>query len=170
MKTESGRQRIERAAQRPLKRPREAPAPDPGAVIPRTPPGQPPCSNADSDEFVNRAFGDDEFGDGDESMRERADELHLLGHVMQNKQTDVDVAEVFSPPRVTKHAHTFDLMPGFALDLTTIDPIDGKPWDFRDPKKRERESETESEAREAYVACWMPSVHGVQHTVQKQHL
>ena len=65
------------------------------------------------------------------------DELHLLGHVASNKV--IDVAEIFSPPRVTKQAYKFDLRPGFALDLTTNDPVDGKPWDFRDPVKRERE-------------------------------
>ena len=49
------------------------------------------------------------------------------------------VTELYSPPRVTKQAHKFGLLPGFALDLTTIDPTDGKPWDFCDPVKRERE-------------------------------
>ena len=32
----------------------------------------------------------------------------------------------------------FGLIPGFALDLTTIDPSDGQPWDFDKPEKRER--------------------------------
>ena len=43
------------------------------------------------------------------------------------------VSEMYSPPRVTaeirrmKHRH---LLPGFALDLTVVDPDDGMPWDF----------------------------------------
>ncbi len=51
------------------------------------------------------------------------------------------VSEVFSPPRVTallketRHRH---LVPGFALDLTVIDPDDGQAWDFNDPLKREK--------------------------------
>ena len=31
-----------------------------------------------------------------------------------------------------------ELLPGFALDVTGIDPDDGMPWDFDDPAKREK--------------------------------
>ncbi len=51
------------------------------------------------------------------------------------------VSEIYSPPRVTSMLTTLarhDLMPGMALDITCIDPEDGKPWDFDDPVKRER--------------------------------
>ena len=50
-----------------------------------------------------------------------------------------DVAEIYSPPRVTNIADKIGLTPGFAFDLTTVDPTDGKAWDFNDPVKRERE-------------------------------
>ena len=46
-----------------------------------------------------------------------------------------------SPPRITaelkKHPRRH-LLPGFALDLTVIDPEDGEPWDFCRPEKREK--------------------------------
>ena len=51
------------------------------------------------------------------------------------------VSEMYSPPRVTaeirrmKHRH---LLPGFALDLTVVDPDDGLPWDFSNAGKREK--------------------------------
>ena len=48
------------------------------------------------------------------------------------------VAEIYSPPRVTSLADQFGLIPGFALDLTVIDPTDGQPWDFDDEEKRLR--------------------------------
>jgi len=48
------------------------------------------------------------------------------------------VSEIYSPPRVTNIANKIGLTPGFAFDLTTVDPVDGKAWDFNDPIKRER--------------------------------
>ena len=46
------------------------------------------------------------------------------------------VTEIYSPPRVTAMAEKFRMIPGLALDLTTLDPEDGKPWDFNDPAKQ----------------------------------
>ena len=51
------------------------------------------------------------------------------------------VSEVYSPPRVTellRHMSNHGLTPGLALDLTCIDPEDGKPWDFDVTEKREK--------------------------------
>ena len=51
------------------------------------------------------------------------------------------VSEMYSPPRVTaelrrmNHKH---LLPGFALDLTVVDPDDGLPWDLSKPEKRKK--------------------------------
>ena len=51
------------------------------------------------------------------------------------------VSEMYSPPIVTaeikrmKHKH---LLPGFALDLTVVDPEDSEPWDFSLPHKRDK--------------------------------
>ncbi len=51
------------------------------------------------------------------------------------------VSEIYSPPRVTqeirqqRHRH---LLPGFAFDLTVVDPEDGQPWDFSRRDKREK--------------------------------
>ena len=47
----------------------------------------------------------------------------------------VDVAEVYSPPRVTAEAARFGLHPGMALDLTTFDE-NGEPWDFSKAGRR----------------------------------
>ena len=43
------------------------------------------------------------------------------------------VTEIYSPPRVTemlKHTSNHNLAPGLAIDLTTVDPDDGMPWDL----------------------------------------
>ena len=51
------------------------------------------------------------------------------------------VSEIYSPPRVTKAISTMpgcDLIPGFALDLTCVDPDDGMPWDFDVTAKRDK--------------------------------
>ena len=47
-----------------------------------------------------------------------------------------DVSEVYSPPRVIAMAARMGLKPGFALDLTVVDPDDGRPWDFDCVDKR----------------------------------
>ena len=59
-------------------------------------------------------------------------ELMRLAHAMGQP----DVAEVYSPPRVANLAHHSNLMPGFALDISVLDPDDGLPWIFDDPSKR----------------------------------
>ncbi len=50
---------------------------------------------------------------------------------------DIDVAEIYSPPRVTKTAGQRGLKGGWILDLTTKDD-DGKPWDFSPSTVRKR--------------------------------
>ena len=51
------------------------------------------------------------------------------------------VTEVYSPPRVNISATKIGLVPGMSLDLTEVDPVDGKPWDFTDTVKRTRARE-----------------------------
>jgi hypothetical protein len=51
------------------------------------------------------------------------------------------ISEIYSPPRVTeliRRSHMKHILPGFALDLTVNDPLDGAPWDFRVESKRIR--------------------------------
>ena len=40
---------------------------------------------------------------------------------------ETHATEIYSPPRVTTMAERFRLMPGLALDLTTLDPDDQLP-------------------------------------------
>ena len=49
-----------------------------------------------------------------------------------------DFAEVYSPPRVTKLASDMRLKSAWALDLITIDPLDGKPLNFNVKAMRDR--------------------------------
>ena len=48
------------------------------------------------------------------------------------------VSEIYSKPRVTSMAEKMGLVSGMALDLTTVDPDDGKPWDFNIKDKRDK--------------------------------
>ena len=51
------------------------------------------------------------------------------------------MSEIYSPPRVTKliaESRMRHVMPGYALDLTAIDPEDGRSWDFSIRRKRIR--------------------------------
>ena len=57
----------------------------------------------------------------------------MLSTVINNMQ----VVEVYSPPRVVKMANEMWLRGGWSLDLTTRDE-DGLPWDFNDAKMRNR--------------------------------
>ena len=56
----------------------------------------------------------------------------------QQQKGQFDIAEVYSPPRITEMARRLGLRGGWALDLTETDPEDGKPWDLSDPNKRAR--------------------------------
>ena len=51
------------------------------------------------------------------------------------------VSEIYSPPRITqeiKRGRYRNLAPGFAFDLTIVDPDDGEPWDFCSQSKRDK--------------------------------
>jgi hypothetical protein len=51
------------------------------------------------------------------------------------------LSEIYSPPRITKalsYLPNAKLVPGYALDLTVVDPSDGEPWDFFVASKRKR--------------------------------
>ena len=52
-----------------------------------------------------------------------------------------DIAEVYSPPRMTEMARQMNLRPGWALDLTEIDEDDGLPWDLSTEQKRRKAKE-----------------------------
>ena len=47
-----------------------------------------------------------------------------------------DVAEGYSPPRLTAMAKQMGMQAGWAYDLTTIDEDDGQPWDFSKADKQ----------------------------------
>ena len=62
----------------------------------------------------------------------------LAKSAVENKSEDqMDVAEVFSPPRMTSAAAKRGYKPGFAMDLTTCDD-EGKPWDLSCPIQQKK--------------------------------
>ena len=79
----------------------------------------------------------------------QGDDIHtkkLDSHVKKMEETLKDygrevrfhVMEVYSKPRVCKMAAKMRMIPGFSLDLSVVDPDDGKPWDFNDKEKVEK--------------------------------
>ena len=52
-----------------------------------------------------------------------------------HERSGMDVAEMYSPPRITKMAEQLGMESGWALDLTETDPDDGLAWDFNDERK-----------------------------------
>ena len=69
------------------------------------------------------------------------EEEEMIRHKLQNYCPGVEahITEIYSRPRVTTLAQRFKLIPGMALDLTTVDPDDQLPWDFDNPCKRDKQ-------------------------------
>ena len=97
---------------------------------------------ADDDELMNSIEQIDNVMSIIESVvkPEAFEDSKMLIEVLRlaNSMGQPNVAEVYSPPRVTSLAERFGLLPGFALDLTTTDPEDSMPWDFNLEHKRVR--------------------------------
>ena len=64
-----------------------------------------------------------------------------------------DVAEIYSPPRVTKEAGRMNLRPGFALDLTVPNEA-GEMWDFtRQDMRQEARRRVMTERPKLLIGC-----------------
>ena len=66
---------------------------------------------------------------------------HEIAEMIRRAVQRFTVSEVYRSPRITKEIREGEwkhLVPGFALDLTVIDPSDGLPLDFRKKSKREK--------------------------------
>ena len=46
------------------------------------------------------------------------------------EEHSIECAEIYSPPRVTQVVSEIGLKAAWPLELTTVDPVDGQPWDF----------------------------------------
>lgn len=70
--------------------------------------------------------------------REQENVTNRLNIIMMQMLTnEMEVVEVYSPPRITQMARRMGLKAGWSLDLTTCDS-DGKAWDFNDTTMRNR--------------------------------
>ena len=74
-------------------------------------------------------------------MNEKINQLEFETKLVQElRNVQVDIAEVYSPPRVTKAARMIPrlgILPGFAMDITVNDE-NGNPWDFEVKSQKER--------------------------------
>ena len=57
--------------------------------------------------------------------------------MLQMVVSEMDVAEFYSPPRMTEMAKKMGLRAGWSMDITTND-VDGKAWDFNNKEMRNR--------------------------------
>ncbi len=70
-------------------------------------------------------------------------ELIMKGALKMFETKGVDVAELYSQPRIAQEAairsyNGVNLLPGWSLDLTREDPLTGEPWDMAKHEVRER--------------------------------
>ena len=76
-----------------------------------------------------------------EKLRQQTETLDILG--LSEKQwrtqgvSQVDVAELFSPPRTAERARQRGLKGGWSLDKEVVDPWTGKTWDLSGERARE---------------------------------
>ena len=56
-------------------------------------------------------------------------------------ESRMDVAEVYSPPRMARAAKRHGLKGGWSLDITVNDPLDNQPWDLGKADKQKRAME-----------------------------
>ena len=67
-----------------------------------------------------------------------SDDVEAMENALKTEGVSSHVSEIYSRPRVTSMAEQLGLIPGMSLDLATVDPDDGKPWDFNVREKREK--------------------------------
>ena len=65
-------------------------------------------------------------------------DVERMNKALEKENIDCAIVEIYSPPRVNAIAELWGLLPGWSLDLTTIDPDDGMPWDFSIQDKRDK--------------------------------
>ena len=110
----------------------------------------PATSNGDVEmDFVGHLSTADGIGSLEPSVEDFVAELLIgqMGGTSRKHRRETNnaarrmVSEIYSPPRVTQRirdARVKHVMPGFAYDLTVLDPDDGQPWDFSLASKREK--------------------------------
>ena len=72
---------------------------------------------------------------GSKSWKE---DVERMNEVLDREGVRSAVLGIYSPERVNGIASKAGILKGWSLDLTTADPLDGKPWDFTVKAKRDR--------------------------------
>ena len=58
------------------------------------------------------------------------DDVKKMNDAIGKEGIEGIIMEVYSRPRVDAVARMWGLLPGWSLDLTTLDPEHNMPWDF----------------------------------------
>ena len=81
---------------------------------------------------------EDELMKIEKGERNWKDDVEKMNRMLEKEGIEAAVMEIYSPPRVDEVARKYGLKEGYSLDLTTVDPLDGEPWDFCKQEKRDR--------------------------------
>ena len=83
-------------------------------------------------------------------------ELVMKGALAMYERQGADVVEMFSQPRIAQEATAkryggTQLVPGWSLDLTRLDPKTGRAWDLSNPKVQSRVIKMVAEGKPLFV-------------------
>ena len=67
-----------------------------------------------------------------------------MNKALERENIGSAITEIYSPPRINAIAEMWKLLPGWSLDLTTVDPEDGQTWDFTKQDKRDKDERSTS--------------------------
>ena len=132
------RKRVEMAERRLRPIADNIPQPNEDMDVPMSAPAPQAEPRIDADDVGEDLFWDPDLGnepDQDEIMGR----IGVLANIaIERIKYGHHITEVYSPRRVNREAVQVGLTPGLTLDLTTVDPEDGKPWDFTCKSKRDK--------------------------------
>ena len=75
------------------------------------------------------------------------DDVNKANEALRKEGIHGAIVEVYSPPRIDAMARLWGLLPGMSMDLTSVDPDDGMPWDFTRECKRNKAEKLISEGK-----------------------
>ena len=81
-----------------------------------------------------------------------------MNEALKLENVDSAIFNVYSPPRVNAIAEMWKLLPGWSLDLTSVDPEDGRPWDFSKQDKRDKAERMVKDKSGELAPEWMKTI------------
>ena len=83
--------------------------------------------------------------------------------VLSSVEGGMDVAEMFSPPRVNIQAARLGMSTGWSMDIGTTDPWSGKAWDLSDRRCQALALKLVCQHQPKFLMLRIPSMYALQH-------